>query len=81
VRLAPISMALLALIPAFADTHTLDKEKGAATLATNGIELPTVSTVQDSVEIANTYAVVQLTTSKNKPDAVFVVHSAEMRGN
>jgi len=30
VRLARLSMALFALTPSFADTHTLDKEKGAA---------------------------------------------------
>jgi uncharacterized protein (DUF2249 family) len=90
-------MALFALIPAFADTHTLDKEKAAAMLdaaAKTGIDLSAVSTVRDSVgvtavlltqpsvrrlfgkEIANTYAVVQLTISNKSADAAFVLHSA-----
>ncbi len=53
-RLARLSMALFALTPSFADTHTLDKEKGAVTIETeakHGIELPTVSAAHDSVEM------------------------------
>jgi hypothetical protein len=97
VRLIQISMALFALVSAFADTHTLDEQKGAASIqseAKNGIDLPTVSTVHESVgvtavlltqpsvrrlfgkEIANTYAVVQLTISNKSADAAFVLHSA-----
>jgi hypothetical protein len=53
-RLVHISMTLIALIPAFADTHTLDEEKGSAIIQSelkNGIDLPAVSTVHDSVGV------------------------------
>jgi hypothetical protein len=76
VRLAPIPMALFALIPAFADTHTLDSVGVTAVLLTR----PSVRRLFGA-EIANTYAVVQLNISNNNADAAFVLHSAEMRGN
>jgi hypothetical protein len=90
-------LALAALLPAWSETHTLDKEKGQALLsagAREGVELPAKTTVQKSVgvtavlltqpavrrifgkEIANTYAVVQLTISNRNADAAFVLHSA-----
>jgi hypothetical protein len=92
-----ILLVLAILLPAFAETHALDKEKSAAmldTAAKEGVEVPAKSTVRDSVgvtavlltqpavrrlfgkEIANTYAVVQLTISNRSADAAFVIHSS-----
>lgn len=96
-RLAHILLAVSVALPAFAQNHALDKEKGAALLdaaAKEGVELPAKITVQNNVgvtavlltqpsvrrlfgkEIADTYAVVELTISNRSADAAFVLHSA-----
>src|ERR1035437_3196325 len=96
-RLTHVSLVLATLLPAFSQTHTLDKETNAAVLSTaarEGVEIPAKSTVRDSVgvtavlltqpavrrlfgkEIANTYAVVQLTISNKSADAAFLIHSS-----
>ena len=96
-RLAYLSLALISLVPAYSQNHSLDKETNAAMLdvaAKEGVELPSKTTVRENVgvtavlltqpavrrlfgkEIANTYAVVQLTISNRSADAAFVVHSA-----
>jgi hypothetical protein len=56
-RLAELTLLVLSLLPAFAQTHELDKEKSAALLeaaAKEGVTVPaktTTSTVQDSVGV------------------------------
>lgn len=53
-RLVHVLTVFLLLVPAFADTHTLDKEKTAAMLASeakNGVLLPAMSTVHGSVGV------------------------------
>src|SRR5450755_788551 len=49
-----ILLVLAILLPAFAETHALDKEKSAAmldTAAKEGVEVPAKSTVKDSVGV------------------------------
>jgi hypothetical protein len=96
-RLAHVSLALVSLLPAFPQNHTLDTQKSADLLnaaAKDGVALFAKTAVRESVgvtavllttpavrrlfgrDIADTYAVIQLTISNKSADAAFVIHSA-----